>query len=87
MNFEEFKKLSEIKKIKYLSRTYGDQELYENIRKAFLEKFKCEKIVRVVVGGYGIGEVPAIIVTQKKGEQRLVLPKSFLGLPVVRKNK
>ncbi|OGQ06139.1 MAG: hypothetical protein A3F82_04670 [Deltaproteobacteria bacterium RIFCSPLOWO2_12_FULL_44_12] len=86
MKFEDYKRLSEAQKVEYLCRSHGDEGLFQKIQEEFLREFNQNESIEVVVGGYGIGEVPAIVVILKQ-RAKLHLPKSFMGLPVIKRNK
>ncbi|MBI4125668.1 MAG: hypothetical protein HY466_07055 [Deltaproteobacteria bacterium] len=87
MNFEKFKKLSDEEKTDYLCHSLGDKALFKNIQKSFLSEFSFKKVVNVVVDRYGIGEVPSVVVTLRKGGGKVILPKSYMGLPIIKIRK
>lgn len=85
IKFVGFRKLSEDKKIEYVCQSFGDKVLFKNILNSFLREYGHRKLINVTVDRYGIGEVPAVVVTIKQGQSRTSFPKSYMGLPVVTK--
>ncbi len=63
----------------------ADESRREEIRQEFLRNYKHPKIKKVIVGGYGIGDVPCVYVEMREGKERVRLPKEFMQRIIVRR--
>ena len=63
-----------------------EHPLFVGIREAFLDAFPQSRSAEVFCGmAGGLGPMNAIIITTKLGHRLLGLPRSFLGMPVIRR--
>jgi hypothetical protein len=90
MTFEEFAALSEGARRKAFQDIYAgpDHPLFVAVKSAFLEAYpKCKEYATVFVGlASGLGPVNAITVAAAP-RTGVRVPRSFMGLPVIRKFK
>jgi hypothetical protein len=86
MTFEEYKYLPEQEQKDFAITSYREDDIYAGVRREFLEEYGDHpKIAQVLVDNYGMGDAPVLILTLRRGKQKLRLPEYFMGFLIYRR--